>query len=79
MSADPTPVGLLIVRAWVEGTSEDGLRAVITKTLDVADREDTVSHAGTVQDVLAMTETWLQALIAARLGTGGDSPGGSAP
>lgn len=79
MSADPAPVGLLIVRAWVEGTSEDGLRAVVTRTLDVAGGQETVTHAGTVQDVLAVTETWLRALTSARPGTEDGSPGEPAP
>lgn len=73
------PVGVLIVRAWVEGDREEGLRAVITRTLDVAGTEETVSHAGTVPDVLAVAEAWLEALVAARLGPGPDAPGESEP
>lgn len=76
--AGPEPVGLLVVRAWVDGTSEIGLRAVITQTLDVTSGEETVTNAATVPDVLAGVEAWLEALIGDRLSSERDPSDGSA-
>jgi hypothetical protein len=52
---------VMVIRAWVE---DDGrLRARITKTLDVASRnEETTVVLGTDQ-VLAQVERWLQAFM----------------
>lgn len=78
MATDPAPVGLLIVRAWVEQPAETGLRAVVTATVDVGAGEEAVSHAGTVADVLEIVEAWLEALLADRLAGGSDPPSESA-
>lgn len=64
-------MGLLIVRAWVEADSGRGLRARITQTLDLETREESVTLASSVDEVVAAVRVWLDALLE-RAGRAGD-------
>jgi hypothetical protein len=53
---------VLVVRAWVEGDPQGGLRARITQTRDLAAGQiETV--AVTVDEVLTTVRDWLEALL----------------
>jgi hypothetical protein len=66
-------VGLLIVRAWFEG-SEERLIAKITQTSDVAERHATNKVVGDVLDLHEALDAWLDAI--ARPEPHDDSPEG---
>jgi hypothetical protein len=55
-------VGVLVIRAWTENNSESGLRARITRTLDIAARDDIVTAAATVEEICADVRAWLHEL-----------------
>jgi hypothetical protein len=63
----PQRVGLLIVRAWLEGPDQR-LIARITETLDVVDQPATVRIVGTAEDIYAALHYWLEGLGALRNG-----------
>jgi hypothetical protein len=63
----PERVGLLIVRAWLEGP-EQRLIARITRTLDVLDQPVTVSTVGSVEDMYIAIQEWLDAMCSLRNG-----------
>ena len=51
---------MLVVRAWIEPTREDGFRARLTSRLDVAEAQEEVRTAATVEDALAIVGEWLE-------------------
>lgn len=51
--------GVLVVRVWVEGDPTTGLRARITRNVDVGKRDDEVTVASTVEDIEATVRSWL--------------------
>jgi hypothetical protein len=57
-SSDRT--GMLIVRLWIEGSPQTGLRARITRTLDTSGPEHAVAIAATADDVYAIVRTWVE-------------------
>lgn len=57
----PERVGLLIVRAWLEGP-EQRLIARITRTLDVLDQPATVGVVGSVEDLYEAVRDWLDGI-----------------
>jgi hypothetical protein len=61
----PERVGLLIVRAWLEGP-EQRLIARITETLDVVNQPATVRVVGTAEDVYEAVQDWLEGLRSLR-------------
>jgi hypothetical protein len=63
----PDRVGLLIVRAWLEGP-EQRLIARITSTLDVVDQHATVSVVGSVEDLYVAVQDWLDGMRSLRNG-----------
>jgi hypothetical protein len=60
---EPQRVGVAVVRVWVD---PEGLRARITRTLDVRDGEEVVTVAATSADVLKALEAWLEEFVTAR-------------
>jgi hypothetical protein len=57
--------GVLIVRAWIEPNAGRAFRARITRTLDVASREESVTAAATPEDVTRVLNEWLEAFLLA--------------
>ena len=53
----------MVVRIWTEGSSS-GLRARLTRTLDVAAHEETSQLAVTVEGIWAGVREWLEAFLA---------------
>jgi hypothetical protein len=57
---------MLVIRVWIEGESSDGgLRARITHTLDLSTRAEIVTAAATTDQVYAAVRDWLDAYLAA--------------
>jgi hypothetical protein len=54
---------VLIVRAWLEGDQEVGLRARILEVQDLAWTVRTATTAGSVDEVCAAVCSWLQTLL----------------
>jgi hypothetical protein len=55
--------GVLVVRAWVEGSLPDRLRARITQ-IGGLDDEQLETSAASVDHVLAVVRDWLESLLA---------------
>jgi hypothetical protein len=55
--------GVLVVRAWLEDDRPDALRARITSTLDLAQRELDVTPAEKPEQVLQTVKAWLDAFL----------------
>lgn len=55
------PTAVLVVRAWVE--ADGGLRARITRTLDVSSHEQTVTAAASPEEVVGAIVEWLDAFL----------------
>jgi hypothetical protein len=55
--------GALVVRAWVEGSGPDRLRARITQ-IGGLDEEQLETSAASVGQVLAVVRDWLESLLA---------------
>jgi hypothetical protein len=55
--------GVLVVRVWIEGDSTAGVRARITRTVDIGSREDAVSIASSVEEIRAIVEAWLEEFV----------------
>ena len=61
----PTPdrTGILIVRLWIEGTADGGLRARITQTHDTTGPEQAMASAATPDDIYSVVRTWVETFI----------------
>ncbi|MEP6972533.1 MAG: hypothetical protein ABI869_00145 [Actinomycetota bacterium] len=59
----PERTGFLIVRLWIEGNRRDGLRARITQTLDSTGDEHKMTTAATPEEIYAVVQTWVEALL----------------
>jgi hypothetical protein len=57
--------GLLVIRIWVEAGSDVGIRARITRTLDLEAERSSVVYASSIEDVAAAVSSWLRAFVAA--------------
>jgi hypothetical protein len=55
--------GVLVVRAWIECATPEGLRVRITQILGPAE-EPTEATAATVDETLALVRSWLEYLMA---------------
>jgi hypothetical protein len=63
-SQTPDRTGILIVRVWIEGSSDEGFRARITQTLDSAGAEEaTAAAAADPEDVYTAVRTWVEAFV----------------
>jgi hypothetical protein len=59
----PDRTGFLIVRLWIEGNRREGLRARITHTLDSTGEEQEMSMAATPDEIYAVVQTWVEAIV----------------
>lgn len=59
-------VGVLVVRAWVEGEDEQDqhLRARVTRTDDVVDSRELTAVATSVDEVCDIVRAWLERVSA---------------
>jgi hypothetical protein len=57
--------GLLIIRVWLETETSDGLRARITRTLDVerGAGEERVTTASKAEEICTTVSDWLREFI----------------
>ena len=55
--------GLLVIRAWLEANEEPRLRARITRTLDVARRDETSTVVATPAEVTGAVADWLDEFL----------------
>jgi hypothetical protein len=54
--------GVLVIRAWIESNGDERLRARITQTLDIEQREQSSTAAATADEIYAAVSLWLSAL-----------------
>jgi hypothetical protein len=52
-------VGVMVIRLWVEKGRVAGLRARISRTVDVAARDETVTTATSFAEIYAQVRSWL--------------------
>jgi len=69
-------VGMLVIRAWVEGGSSSPLRARVRWTTDVSAGFEQSLTAVEVDAVLSSVETWLDEVLARGRRPGGAAGGG---
>jgi hypothetical protein len=60
---DDVRVGVLAIRAWVDGPLPEGLHVRITSRLDVSSSEDVVTMAVDREAVLATVREWLDTFV----------------
>jgi hypothetical protein len=58
--------GVLVIRAWIETNGEQRLRARITQTIDLEQREQSSTVAATADEVSAAVSQWLETLVGPR-------------
>ncbi len=58
------PIGLLVVRAWMEAGSPDPLRATIRLTTDTAGGFTSELHLSDADAVTDVVRAWLQDILA---------------
>jgi hypothetical protein len=56
----PERTGVFVIRVWAEGEAPRRLRARITETLDVMDRERTSTSAATLDEIEERVHEWLE-------------------
>ena len=61
--------GVLVIRVWIEPGIGGGIRARITRTLDVAERDEVATAASTPEQITRTVSDWLDAFLEA----GGDA------
>jgi hypothetical protein len=61
----PERTALLIVRAWIE-IGDGGLRARITRVLDLAAPDEVVATVAGAEEVLGVVRSWLDDFAARR-------------
>jgi 16S rRNA G1207 methylase RsmC len=76
--ADGERTGVLVVRAWLEDATDEGLRARITHTLDVARPGETVIVTARREEVYAAVRSWLEEFTP-MIDQSGARQGGSPP
>jgi hypothetical protein len=52
--------GVMIVRIWIEKGHENGLRARLTASDDLASREQTTYSAANVDEIVELVRTWAE-------------------
>jgi hypothetical protein len=60
MTAEGERAGVLIVRIWLERGHENGLRARLTESSDLASREQTTHSAASVDEIVELVRTWAE-------------------
>ena len=52
--------GVMIVRIWIESAHEQGLRARLTESSDLASREQVTHAAGSIEEIVDIVRTWAE-------------------
>jgi hypothetical protein len=52
--------GVMIVRIWIESAHEQGLRARLTESSDLASREQVTHAAASVDEIVEIVRTWAE-------------------
>jgi hypothetical protein len=52
-----------VIRAWIETNGERRLRARITETIDIEQREQSSTVAATPDEISAAVSRWVEALV----------------
>jgi hypothetical protein len=52
-------IGVIVIRVWLEQRATAALRARITRTVDLAARNESVTVAGTADEICAQVRSWL--------------------
>ncbi len=60
MTAEGERAGVMIVRIWLERGHENGLRARLTESSDLASREQTTHSAASVDEIVELVRTWAE-------------------
>jgi len=60
MTAEGEQAGVMIVRIWLERGHENGLRARLTESSDLASREQTTHSAASVDEIVELVRTWAE-------------------
>jgi hypothetical protein len=64
MAAQRERTGVLVVRVWIEA-DDDGLRARLTGSLDIAQPDEEASRvAGSIDEIVAIVRDWLELFMA---------------
>jgi hypothetical protein len=61
MEASPEPTAVLVIRVWFQ---QSGLRARITRSLDIERGNEIVSVAGSAEEIQATVAEWLRRFAA---------------
>jgi len=59
-AAEADRAGVMIVRIWIEGAHEQGLRARLTESSDLASREQVTRAAASVDEIVDIVRTWAE-------------------
>lgn len=62
---------MLVLRVWLEDEPEPKLRARVTRTVDLAGREEVSSTAGSAEEILSIVRAWIEEFVTA---ASGDAP-----
>lgn len=62
MVSDSGRTGVMVVRIWIE-SSDGSLRARLTETLDITTHEDTARAASTLEEIVEIVRTWVEAFL----------------
>jgi hypothetical protein len=60
---DEVRVGVLALRAWVEGPLPEGLRVRITSRLDLLSADDVMTMAVDAETVITTVREWLDTFV----------------
>jgi hypothetical protein len=55
----PERTGVLVIRIWAESDQSPSLRARITRTLDLTQRDEVSTRASSAEEIEAVVHTWL--------------------
>jgi len=61
--SSPVPTGILVLRAWLEGSPPRDLRARLTTSGGSEDQERPMAVAATVDDVCLAVRDWLNSFV----------------
>jgi hypothetical protein len=58
--------GVLVIRAWIETDGAGRLRARITQTIDIEQRDQTSTVVATADEICAAVRLWISTLMKPR-------------
>lgn len=71
--------GLMVIRVWVDAGPGAGIRARITRSIDLKAGDTSVAYARSVEDVATAVQSWLDAFVAAAGATRPEANGNRSP